>query len=73
MKKYKIRYHFSNDFYVTREVESELDKSSVLMKFSEEERMMFEDKRGDLLSFFMRDVKLVTVEDGNGNTVKAGF
>ncbi|MBS2968578.1 hypothetical protein J9317_07385 [Metabacillus sp. KIGAM252] len=73
MNKYKIRYHFSNDFYVTREVESEFDKTSVAMRFSEEERITFEDKRGDLLSFFMRDVKLVTVEDDKVNTVKAGF
>ncbi|MGD6817521.1 hypothetical protein ACQCVE_10695 [Metabacillus sp. 113a] len=76
MNQYKIRYHFSNDFYVTREVETKLDKSAVLKEFCQDERISFEDKRGDLLSFLMSDVKLVTVEDKNANSFRmktAGF
>ncbi|MTH53170.1 hypothetical protein GKZ89_07065 [Bacillus mangrovi] len=63
MNKYKVRYHFSNDFYVMREVEAEGNKEGVLEAYSSGDRISFEDKRGDLISFLMKDVKLITIED----------
>lgn len=60
MNQFLVRYYFSKEFSVTQIVESE-SKGAVLDKIKTKESVEFEDLRGNLHFFNIKDVVLVTV------------
>ncbi|MGG1291386.1 hypothetical protein ABE218_08525 [Bacillus smithii] len=60
MGKYRVDYYFGKDFYVTRIIE-DVSKEEALKNLKKEKVAQFEDDRGVLCEFDMKDVKLIKI------------
>lgn len=63
MARYAVNYYLGGDLLVTRNLETEEAKSTILEKAMREEEVSFEDEKGVLHYFSIKDIKLITVHE----------